>query len=29
VFQETTASAIEACEKAWDFFGGVFHILRW
>ena len=24
VFQETTASAIEACEAAWDFYGGVF-----
>lgn len=27
VFQETTASAIEACEEAWEFFGGVFHVL--
>jgi hypothetical protein len=26
-FQETTASAIEACEAAWIFFGGVFHTL--
>jgi len=26
-FQETTASAIEACEAAWDFFGGVFRTL--
>ena len=24
---ETTASAIEACEAAWDFFGGVFAVL--
>ena len=24
VFEETTASAIEACEAAWEFFGGVF-----
>jgi hypothetical protein len=24
VFRETTASAIEACEAAWAFFGGVF-----
>jgi transposase len=27
VFQETTASAIEACEAAWEFYGGVFHVL--
>lgn len=27
VFRETTASAIEACEEAWDFFGGIFHVL--
>jgi hypothetical protein len=26
-FEETTARAIEACEAAWDFFGGVFKIL--
>lgn len=26
-FEETTARAIEACEAAWDFFGGVFHVL--
>lgn len=26
-FQETTASAIEACEAAWDFYGGVFRVL--
>jgi hypothetical protein len=26
-FQETTASAIEACEAAWAFFGGVFRTL--
>ncbi len=25
--QETTASAIEACEAAWDFYGGVFRVL--
>lgn len=25
--QETTASAIEACEAAWAFFGGVFRVL--
>jgi hypothetical protein len=23
-FEETTARAIEACEAAWEFFGGVF-----
>jgi hypothetical protein len=27
VFQETTATAIEACEAAWSFYGGVFHVL--
>jgi hypothetical protein len=26
-FHETTASAIEACEEAWSFFGGVFRTL--
>lgn len=26
-FQETTASAIEACEAAWEFYGGVFRVL--
>jgi transposase len=26
-FQETTESAIEACEEAWAFFGGVFRVL--
>ena len=25
--QETTATAIEACEAAWEFYGGVFHTL--
>jgi hypothetical protein len=25
--RETTASAIEACEAAWEFFGGIFHVL--
>ena len=25
--RETTASAIEACEAAWEFFGGVFRVL--
>jgi transposase len=25
--QETTASAIEACEAAWEFYGGVFKVL--
>jgi hypothetical protein len=25
--EETTACAIEACEAAWQFFGGVFHVL--
>jgi transposase len=27
LFEETTASAIEACEAAWEFYGGVFHVL--
>jgi transposase len=27
VFKETTATAIEACEAAWGFFGGVFKVL--
>ena len=27
VFQETTQSAIEACEAAWSFYGGVFEVL--
>jgi transposase len=27
VFQETTATAIEACEAAWHFFEGIFHCL--
>lgn len=26
-FQETTKSAIEACEAAWEFFGGVFAVV--
>lgn len=26
-FEETTARAIEACEAAWDFFGGVFTVI--
>jgi transposase len=26
-FHETTHSAIAACEAAWEFFGGVFHVL--
>lgn len=26
-FEETTQSAIEACEAAWAFFGGVFHVV--
>jgi transposase len=26
VFQETTATAIEACEAAWAFYGGVFRV---
>lgn len=25
--RETTASAIEACEAAWEFFGGIFHVV--
>ena len=28
VFEETTASAIGACEAAWEFYGGVFRVLR-
>jgi transposase len=27
VYKETTATAIEACEAAWGFFGGVFKVL--
>jgi transposase len=27
VFQETTATAIEACDAAWEFFGGVFRVV--
>jgi transposase len=27
VLQETTATAIEACEEAWEFFGGIFKVL--
>ena len=27
VFQETTETAIESCEAAWAFFGGVFKVL--
>jgi len=26
-FEETTKTAIEACEAAWAFYGGVFHVL--
>ena len=26
-FEETTARAIEACEAAWEFFGGVFRVI--
>src|SRR5688572_24603305 len=26
-FEETTARAIEACEAAWDFFGGIFKVI--
>lgn len=26
-FKESTATAIEACEAAWDFFGGIFRVL--
>jgi transposase len=27
VFRETTETAIEACEEAWEFFGGIFRVL--
>ncbi|MBI5066596.1 MAG: transposase [Deltaproteobacteria bacterium] len=27
VFHETTESAIEACESAWEYFGGIFHVI--
>jgi transposase len=27
VFQETTETAIEACEAAWEFYAGIFHVL--
>jgi transposase len=27
ILHETTESAIEACEAAWKFFGGIFHVL--
>jgi len=27
VFKETTETAIQACEAAWEFYGGVFHVL--
>jgi transposase len=27
VFEETTETAIEACEAAWDFYGGIFDVL--
>jgi hypothetical protein len=27
VFRETTETAIEACEEAWDYYGGIFHVL--
>lgn len=27
VLQETTATAIEACEAAWEFFGGIFRVI--
>jgi hypothetical protein len=27
VFRETTASAIEACDEAWEFFDGIFRVL--
>jgi transposase len=27
VFRETTETAIEACEAAWEYFGGIFHVL--
>jgi transposase len=26
-FEETTRTAIAACEAAWEFFGGIFHVL--
>lgn len=26
--EETTSSAIEACEAAWDFYGGIFRVLK-
>jgi transposase len=26
-FRQTAADIIEGCERAWDFFGGVFHVL--
>ena len=26
-FRETTAGAIDACEAAWAFFGGIFRVL--
>ena len=26
-FEETTQSAIEACEAAWAFYGGIFHVI--
>jgi transposase len=26
-FEETTARAIEACDAAWEFFGGIFHVI--
>jgi transposase len=27
IFEETTKTAIDACEAAWEFFGGVFHVV--
>ena len=27
VFQETTETAIQACEAAWEFFGGIFEVI--
>jgi len=27
IFEETTARAIEACEAAWEFFGGIFNVI--
>jgi hypothetical protein len=27
VFRETTETAIEACEEAWEYYGGIFHVL--